>query len=124
MIEPAWNYLKRKTTEKGAPRTREAMEKAWLEEGEQLPQAQIQAWIERIPVHIQEILRLEGGSGYREGRSGEKKHTIWLKGKLSKMLYRDREAEDSECLIEKVNEEEDEDWEHDDSGLGLQSDEE
>jgi hypothetical protein len=38
--------------------------------GEWLPEAQaiIQAWIERIPRHIEEIIKLEGGNQYKEGR--------------------------------------------------------
>jgi hypothetical protein len=30
-------------------------------------QACIQRWIERIPYHIQEIIRLKGGNDYKEG---------------------------------------------------------
>ena len=44
------------------------MRKRWLEEWKRLPQRRIQKWIERIPRHIQEILRLEGGNQYKEGR--------------------------------------------------------
>ena len=28
----------------------------------------IQAWIERIPWHIEQIIELEGGNEYKEGR--------------------------------------------------------
>jgi hypothetical protein len=39
-------------------------EKCW----DKLLQAQIQAWIEKIPVHIQKIIELEGRIEYNEGR--------------------------------------------------------
>ena len=32
----------------------------------------IQRWIERIPRHIQEVIRLEGANGYREGALDDK----------------------------------------------------
>ena len=35
-----------------------------------MKQEKIQSWIERIPRHIQEIIRLEGDNSYREGRGG------------------------------------------------------
>ena len=33
----------------------------------ELPQELIRRWIERIPRHISEIIRLKGGNGYKEG---------------------------------------------------------
>lgn len=67
-VEPAWFWLKRRTTLLGAPGDRETAKKAWLKAWEELPQDRIQAWIERIPFHIEEIIRLEGGNEYKEGR--------------------------------------------------------
>jgi hypothetical protein len=32
-----------------------------------MSQARIRRWIERIPYHIQEIIRLDGGNDYKEG---------------------------------------------------------
>ncbi|KAF1985386.1 hypothetical protein K402DRAFT_394729, partial [Aulographum hederae CBS 113979] len=52
-IEPCWFWMKRWTTKKGAPKSRAEA---------------IRAWIERIPRHIKEIIRCEGGNEYREGR--------------------------------------------------------
>ena len=54
-----------------------------------LPQSEIQAWIERIPRHIQEIIRLEGGNEYAEGRKAFKRDQagIRIKGKLSRHRY-------------------------------------
>jgi hypothetical protein len=127
MIEPAWNYLKRITTAKGAPQSRKEMEKAWREAWEEMPQEQIQAWIKRIVVHIQEVIRLEGGNEYKKGRCGEKTHASWLKGKLSKALFRNQEAEDSANLLagtENASDAEDSEDKNNDSGLGLESDSE
>jgi hypothetical protein len=67
MIEPCWYYLKRVTTKKGAPKNRAEAERAWRQAWGELEQWRIQAWIERIPRHIQEVIRCEGGNEYREG---------------------------------------------------------
>jgi transposase len=69
MIEPCWLWMKRTITRKGAPRNRAAAIKAWTEcWTKQLKQERIQHWIERIPRHIQQIIELDGGNEYREGR--------------------------------------------------------
>jgi hypothetical protein len=85
-IEPAWPWLKRRTTSRGAPRDKKTCKKAWLDAWEDLPQANIQHWIERLIHHIQVIITLEGGNEYKEGNS-EKDTRSWkgkrLKGKLS-----------------------------------------
>ena len=62
--------MKRRTTEKCVPRTRKEAEKAWTKCWKDLSQAGIQRWIERIPRHIAEVIRLKGGNEYREGRVG------------------------------------------------------
>ena len=67
-IEPAWSWLKRRTTKKGAPKNRGEATKAWQQAWSDLPQSQIQAWIERIPIHVQKIIELDGGNEYKEGR--------------------------------------------------------
>ncbi|KMU91657.1 hypothetical protein CIHG_09417 [Coccidioides immitis H538.4] len=73
MIEPAWMWLC------------DTAEHEWKKAWEELPQAKIQQWIERIPHHIQEVICLEGGNEYREG--DYKAPCVWkgqrLKGKLS-----------------------------------------
>lgn len=69
MIEPAWPYMKRVTTKKGAPQSRAEAERVWREAWEGLEQWRIQAWIERIIRHIQEIIALEGGNEYKEGKT-------------------------------------------------------
>jgi len=67
-IEPCWPYMKRATTKKGAPKSRDTAISIWQKTWQDLPQEKIQAWIERIPYHIQEIIKLEGGNEYKEGR--------------------------------------------------------
>lgn len=68
-IEPTWAWMKRRTTRKGAPKSRTDAMMAWKQAWNELPQSAIQAWIERIPRHIEEIIRLEGGNEYKEGRA-------------------------------------------------------
>ena len=70
-IEPCWPWMKRWTSRFGAPRTRAQARTAWLKcWNEDLTQDRIQKWIERLPRHIQEIIALQGGNEYREGRTG------------------------------------------------------
>lgn len=68
-IEPCWPWMKRYTTKKGAPKNRAEAIRAWESCWKELPQSKIQAWIERIPIHIQKIIELEGGNEYKEGRA-------------------------------------------------------
>jgi hypothetical protein len=76
-IEPCWMWMKRKTTEKGPIRGKKNLTKAWSECWAAMPQDRIQAWIERIPGHIQEILNLGGGNQYKEGRlKGQEKRRV------------------------------------------------
>jgi transposase len=70
MIEPCWAWMKRATTAFGAPQTRKDAERVWKWAWRKMSQERIQAWIERIPRHIQEVIRLEGDNNYREGREG------------------------------------------------------
>lgn len=66
-IEAAWPWMKRTTTRKGAPKSRKEAIQAWEAAWREMPQEAIQKWIERIPRHVEEIIRLEGGNEYREG---------------------------------------------------------
>ena len=90
IIEPYWYWMKRKATVRGAPKASKEMKKAWLQAWRDLPQARIREWIERIIRHIKEIIRLEGGNEYREGRTDSDKR-LWrerrLKGKLSELVF-------------------------------------
>ena len=60
--------MKRLTTKKGALRSKVEAIRAWTKAWDELPQWKIQEWIKRIPIHIQNIIRLEGGNEYKEGR--------------------------------------------------------
>jgi len=92
------------------------MEKAWKQAWSDLPQSQIQAWIERIPRHIEEIIRLKRGNEYPEGRKAFKRDQAGtrLKGKLSSHTYLQPQGEvteDSLGTATKVD-----DWESDTEG--------
>lgn len=65
-------------TKKGAIHSEKELKEAWIKCWEELPQEKIQAWIERIPVHIKKIIELKGGNEYKEGR---------LKGKEKVRVY-------------------------------------
>jgi hypothetical protein len=68
MIEQCWPHLKRQTTKKGAPKSKREAEAVWRKAWDELDQNRIREWIERIPFHIQEVIRLEGGNEYQEGQ--------------------------------------------------------
>lgn len=89
-IEPAWFWLKRRTTAFGAPTTRTEMEKIWYGAWKDLPQEKIQQWIQAIPDHIQEVIRLEGGNEYKEGLKSFKRSWAGqrVKGQLSKLQFK------------------------------------
>ncbi|KAL1972931.1 hypothetical protein VTN31DRAFT_6473 [Thermomyces dupontii] len=92
MIEPAWNWLKRRTTSRGAPVTREEAIRAWKRAWNDLPQTTIQGWIERMVRHIQKVIELEGGNEYREERTDHDERKFkgkYRKGKLSVRVFYD-----------------------------------
>ena len=72
-------YMKRETTKKGACRTRIEAERAWIKCWKDLSQKRIQAWIERMPRHITEVIRLRGGNEYLEGREGGATERSYMK---------------------------------------------
>lgn len=72
-IEFAWAWMKKETSERGIATSNKQLKEDWEECWANLPQSLIQKWIERIPVHIQEIIRLRGGNAYKEGRNGRVK---------------------------------------------------
>jgi hypothetical protein len=44
-----------------------------------MPQERIQAWIEHIILHIKDVIRLDGGNEYKEGRlKGQAKNVTAL----------------------------------------------
>ena len=89
-IEPAWPWMKRTTTKRGAPRTMKLASKVWMKAWEDLPQCMIQKWIERIPLHIQRIIELKGGNEYPEGKEFlEARKDRAAAAKARRQLYKD-----------------------------------
>ena len=85
MIEACWPWMKKRTTVRGAPRDKKTGVARWLHAWDELEQTKIQSWIERIPFHIQEIIRLGGGNEYIEGRRLKRDYKGQrLKGQLSR----------------------------------------
>ena len=69
--------MKRETTKKGPITSNIELQKAWIKCWEDLLQDKIQAWIDRIPDHIEEIITCRGNNLYIEGRKkGEEKRRI------------------------------------------------
>jgi hypothetical protein len=62
-IKPCWFYIKRQTTKKGVFEKKD-MKERWILCWKELPQEQIQAWIDRIPIHIEKVILLKGGNEY------------------------------------------------------------
>jgi trehalose-6-phosphate synthase len=67
-IEPTWFWMKKETTKRGASTNHKKLRSRWEKCWKELSQKKIQEWIERIPNHIKEIIRLKGGNEYKEGR--------------------------------------------------------
>jgi hypothetical protein len=77
-IEPTWFYMKKETTKRGPSSDRKKLKVRWEKCWADLPQSKIQEWIEAIPHHVAEIIRLEGGNEYKEGRKkGEEKVAVY-----------------------------------------------
>lgn len=93
--EPAWFWMKKRTTKQGAATHRKEMEKKWYKGWQDLPQEQIQRWIRAIPDHIQEIIRLNGGNEYKEGEQGYKRSWAGhrIKGIKSSHQFVDRDIQ-------------------------------
>jgi hypothetical protein len=69
--------MKRETTKKGPSTNKAQLKEDWIKCWKDMPQEKIQAWIERIPVHIQEIIVCDGNNLYQEGRKkGQEKLRI------------------------------------------------
>jgi len=56
-------WMKRRTTKKGAPKSKKDAIRAWKQAWDDLEQTQIQAWIERIMVHIHGEMNIRRGDG-------------------------------------------------------------
>ena len=69
--------MKRDTTKKGPITSNKDLQEAWIKCWLDMPQEKIQAWIERIIIYIQEVIRLDGGNEYKEGRrKGQEKKRV------------------------------------------------
>jgi hypothetical protein len=78
IIEKAWFWMKKETTRRGPTSNRKKLRARWEKYWADLPQSKIQEWITVIPDHVQEIIRLEGGNEYKEGRKkGQEKVAIY-----------------------------------------------
>ena len=44
------------------------MKAEWINCWDEMSQSKIQDWVERIYKHVQEVILLEGGNEYKEGR--------------------------------------------------------
>jgi len=109
-IEKAWPWMKKKTTFHGVPRTKSALQQAWKDAWRDLPQSEIQKWIEGIVRNIQEVIRLEGGNEYQEGRALKRSYRGRRKiGELFKHAFISDTVDDVEGDgdFEDVDEEED-----------------
>ena len=81
MIKPCWFQIKRYTTKHSLITSRAELKEAQIKCQQDLPQEKIQAQIERIVVHIKEVIRLDGGNEYREGRlKGQPKNRVHQQG--------------------------------------------
>jgi transposase len=77
-IEKVWFWIKKETTRRGPISNRKKLRARWEKYWTDLPQSKIQEWITVIPDYIQEIIRLEGGNKYKEGRKkGQEKVAIY-----------------------------------------------
>ena len=70
--------MKREAAKKGAITSEKKLGEVWIKCWEDMPQELIQAWINRIPNHIEEIIACEGNNLYKEGRKrGQEKKRIY-----------------------------------------------
>jgi hypothetical protein len=77
-IEPTWFWMKRETTKKGPITSEAKLRKEWIKYWNEMSQEKIQAWIERIYYHVQEIIDQESDNLYKEGRNkGQSRQRIY-----------------------------------------------
>jgi hypothetical protein len=70
--------MKRDTTKHGAITSHAQLKEEWIKCWKEISQECIQAWIEQIIEHVREVIRLNGGNEYCEGR---------LKGKAKNRVH-------------------------------------
>ena len=66
--------MKRETTKNRATTRIKQMKEDWEDFWDDMAQERIQAEIERILLHIQEVIRLNRGNEYKESKSGRKRN--------------------------------------------------
>jgi hypothetical protein len=70
--------MKKEITKQGLITDRKKLKARWEKCWQDLFQSKIQKWIKAIPYYVKEIIRLEGGNKYKEGRKkGEEKITVY-----------------------------------------------
>jgi len=79
MIEPCWPFMKKRTCQHRDFEQRGKLLGIWEATWDKIEQERIQHWIERIPRHIQEVIRLEGGNEYQEGAEERSRRFNWRK---------------------------------------------
>ena len=67
-IEPTWFWMKRETTKQGLITSEAKLREEWIKCWKEMSQEKIQAWIEAVYCHVQEIIKYEGDNLYKEGR--------------------------------------------------------
>ena len=74
---------------RGSARSRKEQERRWKRAWRELPQERIQMWIEGVYNNVQEVLRLQGGNEYKEGRAATIRQYkgLRIKGILSPHAY-------------------------------------
>ena len=102
--------MKRRTTYKGAPSKKAGMTKSWFANWPAMNLASVQAWIEALPHNIAEIIRLDGGNEYKEGKESKRAYRGRRKvGQLFHHAWLGVESDNCEQVAE------DEDWSDQDS---------
>ena len=70
--------MKRETTKRGPITSKKALREAWIKCWQEMPQEKIQAQIENIYYHVQEIIDCNGDDLYKEGqKKGQSKQRIY-----------------------------------------------
>ena len=70
--------MKRETTKKGGGTSKKQMKIDWINCQDNMPAEKRHVQVKRVYYHVKEVIRLEGGNEYKEGR---------LKGKEKKRVY-------------------------------------
>ena len=73
-IERPWFWMKRETTKHGAASSEKQRRQDWIDCWAKMPQKKIREWIEAIPVYIKEVIKVNRGNKYKEGRGNQKRN--------------------------------------------------